>query len=433
MRAELVRWSWPLPWWLPASAFLVTATATAGFIVAAGSSWAFVSLPLLSGMPRASVAVSGPLAAATTAWVTARLLDPAFPAGSASAARRPIAAPLAVVGQMALAAGGGHLVGGALALGVLAQRAAGGSLDTAELVLGPLEIMASVLVGAIVGREARRWWAPAFAALAVLAAVYLLPLAMSGILPRRTFETGQTYLFLASTATQHPPLRTEPWLVVIVMWGSLVLTWLGVFLLRSAQACGTATLRQFGLLTTPLVLALVCSMEVAATGAPIYGALPPVAPVCRTEDGVRFCTAPEEAPVLDELIAAAAVPLGRAGEVGRVDAVISVQVANSHSSEELTESTVVVPVTAERGVENVRREVAGALSGLLRCDQNPSDEALGWSLTFAMWLADDPDLYALREDPLNAAFLSASGDAVHTWYAAHRSSLVTCTYEGAGP
>lgn len=80
-RAEAIRVTWPLPWWL----ILVPAVLLAGhtmFQVFTATGWLYISPSRLSGLPTEVLAVTGPFISAYTAWVAWRFSSRSSPLAS---------------------------------------------------------------------------------------------------------------------------------------------------------------------------------------------------------------------------------------------------------------------------------------------------------------------------------------------------------------
>lgn len=425
-------WLWPVPRRFVVLPACVVIALIIVHSTRASATMYFVSMPLVSGLPRSALAYVGPLIAATSAFIASSLLNPRNPMSSRSSRRFAGDLSRRVLTVLTVVFASSFLVAATSVTLWLSRHAASGSIDYVDIGLGVLQAGWCACVGVLLGRLAPQWLAPLLASVAVAAYALLMPAVVEPFLRPTSVSLGIEFLFPGTPAWQHEPFApvttavlTAWWLLAIVATGWITMT---VGRLQAGLRGGR------GSIVLGIAAAVSFVLYVGAWQQPLVGELGQEAPVCLDETHLRTCVAIEEQPVLPAVREQAMRAYERLGI--RPDGVqlVSVQ-ASKRGSHDLDASLTVhiVPVTALGGASTVLEEVAGQLSGLTQCVQ-AHDDSVMWSLALAMWIAEDLDPELSRSGSrFFEPFGTATVEEVRAWYSANHEALAACAYDGMGP
>lgn len=409
---------------LPAVALAV---ATAAF-TAVGQQWAFVSLPHASGLPRASLQITGPFVAAVVAAVSAALTNRARPTSSAAAARFDNALPIRVWAIMTITSCGGFLVGGGVGVAVLVPQAAAGSPDYLELVTSPLQLMWIMALGFLVGRLWPRWFGPIVAVVAVALYTWILPVLVDPLLPSTMVSVGQEFLFPGTPAWQHEPFRIHVYAALMAWWILATAALVLVALRWSGIQSGTRRWRRAAPAACAATVAYVGVVVVVQT--PLFGPLASESPVCTTESGVTVCLSAEEVSQDAPVRAAALAAMSRVAVQPSETDPVEVRSVQADTREPAEGDPFVVPVTSTDGADGVFSAVAGQLAGLDHCPPGEWTTSIHWSLALTQWIDGDITPATHAADEITLFFRDQPQEEIAAWYAANEAALTACAYDG---
>lgn len=414
---------------------LLLAAFTTFYVIAVPEGWAFISLPHVSGLPRASVQISGPFVAGAVAAITSALTDPAHPSSSAVAKNFSRVLTLRIVVTLIATLGLSALVAGLIAALAIAPGADGGALDVLELLTAPIQLTWIISLSVLIGRLAPGWTAPVLAIVVTASYIWVLPVVASIILPATPHSVGYEFLFPGTPAWQHEPFSLGPYGIVIIWWlaATVSVVLLSLWYSETAQDERRSS-RSFALGSCVVTVALLAL--VVAGRMPFFQELAAEEPICREASEIEVCVSQEEVSQEQQVRAAVIAAMDRLDLSATGSAPVevwSVQARLRAPDHVVADGTFVVPITSTDGAAGVFDEVAGRLSGLDQCGVSGSPAGLEWSLTLTMWIQGQITPEISAADPVTLALRDATQAEVIAWYADNREALSVCQYDGDGP
>lgn len=395
------------------------------------STWAYVSRPVISGLPREAVFGAGPAACAMSALVAAVFLDRrsplSWPIAPRASGQLQLRIALVLVGWWCLA-----LVLAALIYTlILLRRSEAGHYYPAEALLAVPMLAVMVAAGVLVGVVVSRWWAPAVALLLAGVMVFL-PSEML-----RLVEYDPTlvapFAFYLSGAFDHRALLASGIAAVTAWWWAGLAT---VGLLLVGWTRGIAR-RGWGVAATSAAASIaVAGLAAPLVSMPLFTSDAPSASVCEvSEFGVEVCVSAEERALLPTLRAEAERMTARLGLWPERYTMIAsergwdaIHTERPHQEEA---HTLIAP-TSVYGVSGGVSTVAFTLSGHDTCieeSRDPSAPESNASYYLGLWIEARPDaLEFLAVGPEWAETAGATDEEVRAWYAENRDALLACDY-----
>jgi len=444
MKTDLWKSTWPLPAWavLPPAVGIGLITA---WFTADARSWQYLSLPLLSSLPRDAVAVAGVLAAATAAvdchaFCRRQLVPANFAAQNATRVL-----PLRVMTVLSAWFVGAHLVGALIPIALLARRAQAGSVQWLLLLPSSASIAFFVAFGVLVWAVIERWWAPLVTLpMTLVVGIGAVAWASESVVLAQSEPVA--WMLPAAPVTSFEGVRTAPalllagWLCILVATVFAVVV--AIRLLRSRSGSVWA----FVPVAVGLALLLATSIAAVTSGMKVHDQWSGGPVQCDQRDDLSVCLTAEESPVLTPAAKAVSQIMHRLGS--RPDGLTTVgsERALTALRKPLNAPDVLkLGVGPMSGAKHTGDTVADILSGTAACQPGKTaPRALDWSLSLAYWLArpeEQQDLARamLQGDPSVArtqpdvVLATAELSRVQAWYRANAQSLRSCTYVGSGP
>lgn len=440
-RSETSKLTWPVPWWVLAVPALIVAALTAWYISRA-SGWAYVSLPRLSGQPRESGIITGPLVCVCAAWIAERFTNrrspiawPIAPRASGALGRRVL---LVLVATLVAA----QLLGAVPALAYQYSRALGGEFFPIEVLAASLDLTFFTATGFLIGTVIARWWAPLAAVLWAGFWIYIAPIAYTITFPDRGTNI-EYFMFPATVGQDHRSLST-PVMVAVIVWWALVLTTIVTTTVgwhRFLARKGAKLLTVAGL-ATAAATGMGFSASTLLPSPFIDGATSDV--VCTPLDQTQVCLAVEQMPMLEEIRARAQPVLDRLGEVPPgIEAIASSRAITTLTAQGRPATAFIRISVSTYGARTIEFDVGVGFGGLAACvptaDTVPgtdqpviAPDGVNWAFAIGHWLAQDPESDP-EHQPLERKLADTDPSTVRAWYAKNAQTILSCAYAGDGP
>lgn len=426
MASELIRATWPLPWWALAIPALAIAVAT-GIVMAQPGQWLYVAPARASGLPAEALITVGPLVAVASCWVAERFVNRHSPLASPILPRAGGALGFRALVVLVV---GWALVFSLVVCGALAfwrERATGGEFYPVEVVLSVVRLEFFIVSGFIIGTVVARWhagiWALGWSAFWSQAA----PTLYSAWMPGRSSNL-EYFIFPALAASDHRDLSARAMSLVLIWWifviAALTLAmagWYGLMAGRSRVLVGV------GAFSLGVAATLGVALPIVARGAFVDGSPQPLS--CASVRELTACVTQEQRSVLPPIVPRIEEAIDRMGShlpadvslVASNDAVPTALAAGYRMREILTLNL------GSSSLSDPAFDMGVGLAGLDACSSGRPGAA--WAFHFASWLAPDSNLaIPVEENPL----LGIHDEKVLAWYTANEEALRDCNYTGDG-
>lgn len=413
-----------------AYAFILTAISVVAAI-ATGlqvNTWAYVSLSHLSALPRESITNAGPITAAATCYLAGNLFDKRSPASSGATPRRDNRLLTTVTATLAGSAVLGHAVGTIIILVQHAPRATAGTINWLELAFGPLQLLPLVLLGIVFACGGTRWWLPLLSLVTSLFWILILPILAGAFLPMYPYSVGHEFFYPATPAYRHEDFFVGRLLLIFVFW-LLVSVTLAILARMVVRRQGTLPVR-ISYLGPVLLATMGVTAWISLDEGRLYSTFPESYAVCETQGEWTYCVMPEEADLLEGFSGEASYVLSRSKNLGNAPVtLISSGLSVSQWEAPTSDREIIVAAVSDvRGVENVKNDVAGALSGLFACAIGGShDGATIAALGLTHWLTGAPQ--QIGTNPFAIWIDDLNDSEREEWLIENEVQISTCTIE----
>ncbi len=427
MKSELLRVTWPLPWWSVVAPAVLIALVTLVTMLEP-MQWIYIAPARASGLPSQALLTAGPMAAAFAAWLAIKFVNRRSPMAS-PALHRVRLLGLRVVLTAAVTWGAAFAVVSSSLFAFWISRSTGGAAYPVELALGVLRFEFFVLSGYAIGVVIARWHGVVWALLWSALWLFVAPMIYTSLLPGRTSNI-EYLIFPAISALNHRDLVLGPTLMVVAWWSGVLLAivlflygWFATLSRASRASFACFAALPLSVIAGVALPSLVESPFQDASSTPI---------VCAPTDAkVEVCVTAEQRPVLPDVAALASPALARIeGHLPvSMETVASTDAVPALVRSGLRPSDVLQVNVSSNGLGDIAFDIGTSLGGLDACGPNDMEGAT-WAFAVASWLAPT-SIYA---DPPEANPLTSFDDeAVLQWYVENQGDLSRCAYTGVGP
>lgn len=430
-RREILRATWPLPWWVAAVPGLILGIVTY-LIVSTAASWPYIAPARLSGMIGQSIGVTGPISCAASSWVAERFTNRHSPIAWPILRRAAGGQGFRALGVVCVSWVGLSALGGYVASFVVLRGATGGHFYPAETAIDCLGLTFFVVSGFAIGTVVGRWYGPIWALIWALIWIWVAPIYSGGLFPYPS-KNVEFFLFPGQIAVDHYSLDGRVMVAILGWWmvviGSvLLLMWIWLRANSRAVAWPLVIVGAFG----PILVAVIGVSLAHVLPSPFLKPVPQRA-VCVTKARVQYCVTREQRDLLGEFVAAVSPSVRRMGSAWppEIHRVVSFSIAGEGTTP--PHSDLGVDVTSASGIPDAAMDIGAGLGGLDSCDSGRSDPiAVAWAFDFARWLSKSPD-GGSSSDARSAALRRSSDTQVQAWYIKNATDLLACRYTGPGP